>query len=96
MTVDSVWVFVGDGGVHPFGVFASRDDAEVVIAANELSGVLTWYPLGQSVYDYVVEKEFFTPSRPYQEEAKFKQRFSSASLPHEHYIDGRREGGEAS
>jgi hypothetical protein len=40
-----VWVFHGDGGRFPAGVFAVKEEAEAWIAANKLSGCLTKYPV---------------------------------------------------
>jgi hypothetical protein len=83
-----VWVFNGDGSTLPSAVFSSREKAEAWITQRGLSGVLTGYPVDVPVYDWAIEQGFFTPKRDYQFQAKFIQRFSSASLEHSHYEAG--------
>lgn len=84
-----VWVFCGDKGRFPSGVFATRDDAEKWIDRHAISGTLTAYPLGEGVYDWSLAKGFFTPKREDQRSASFIQNFSSASLEHYHYENGK-------
>lgn len=90
--MNSVWVFNGSRNNFPSAVFSSREKAEFWIAEHRLSGCLTKYPLDASVYDWVIEQGYWTPSRPYQYEAKFVQSFSSAYLEHDHYEEGVRCG----
>ncbi len=86
-----VWVFNGDGGQFPAGVFSTVEKAEVWIAEQRLSGTLTWYPLDVSVYEWVVEvKRYWKPERDEQASPEFIQRFSSAYTGHYHYENGRR------
>ncbi|HEU0053036.1 MAG TPA: hypothetical protein VFQ39_07655, partial [Longimicrobium sp.] len=47
-----VWVFNGEAGSFPSGVFTSREAAEAWIAKYALTGVLTAYPLDVGVYDW--------------------------------------------
>jgi len=86
--MNEVWVFNGDGGTFPAGVFATKEEAEAWIAANKLSGCLTKYPVGVSVYDWVIAQGYWAPEEEHQSEARFIQRFSSAHLEHYHYEAG--------
>lgn len=83
-----IWVFKGDAGIFPSGVFSSREKAECWIAARGLSGCLTNYPLDIGVYEWAIEQGVFKPKREDQTTAAFIQRFSSAYLEHYHYHDG--------
>ncbi|WP_422653666.1 DUF7710 domain-containing protein [Hyalangium sp.] len=84
-----VWVFSGEGGDFPSGVFRTRESAEAWITKNKLSGVLTSYPLDVGVYDWAVSRSLFQPKRPEHESAQFIQTFSSAKQEHFHYEQGR-------
>jgi len=85
-----VWVFVGEGGRLPSGVFSSREHAEVWILQHRLSGMLTAYPIDQGAYDWAVESGVFKPNTEEKRTPKFIGQFSSASLEHYHYDDGTR------
>jgi len=86
-----VWIFLGEGARHPAAVFSDRVSAEAWIRQSGVSGLLTAYPLNQSVYDWAIERGFFTPKEPYQKETRFLAKFSSAHLEHYHFIEGERE-----
>ena len=86
-----VWVFCGDGSRLPSAAFLSVEAAEAWIAKRGLSGLLTGYPIDQGAYDWAIERGFFTPKSEKHETASFIQGFSSAHLPHSHYVDGRLE-----
>ncbi len=92
MNESAIWVFVGDGSKLPCGVFYCLDTADKVIGNLKLSGLLTSYPIGMTVYEWAIAKAYFRPSRNSQEAPSFIQQFSSASLDHFHYLDGNREG----
>lgn len=85
----SVWVFIGHGGTFPAAVFSDQAKADAWIARHRLSGTLTAYPVDEPIYEWAIERGFFEPKRPDQSQARFIQRFSSASLEHFHYEDGR-------
>lgn len=82
------WVFNGNGGAFPSGVFLSREAAHEWIQKNQLSGVLTGYPTDQGVYDWAVAKGAFKPKKPAHTTSAFIGSFSDASQPHYHYVDG--------
>lgn len=87
-----VWIFDGEGGRFPAAVFTTVEKAEEWIARHRLSGVLTWYPLDVPVYEWVIAKGYWKPSKDYQAEPRFIQQFSSAYTGHEHYENGLRAG----
>lgn len=83
--MEEAWVFQGAGGRFASGVFTSRVQAEEFINFYRLTGTLTWYPVGISVYDWAVRQRWFEPKKPEHYEAGFIQRFTSASQEHYHY-----------
>lgn len=54
--MDSVWIFNGVGGRFPSAVFADKASATRWISENRLTGTLTEYPVGISVFDWAVSK----------------------------------------
>lgn len=84
-----IWVFNGAGSSIPNGVFTQRALAEKWIVENEVTGILTKYPLDMGVYDWAIMNKFFTPKREDQKNAHFKQTFTCASLEHYHYENGK-------
>jgi hypothetical protein len=89
-TLDAVWVFNGDGGTFPSGVFSTRELAEAWIGERRLSGCLTRYPVDVPLYEWAMALSHFEPRHPSQLDAPFIQRFSSAYLEHHHYEHGER------
>lgn len=83
----SVWVFNGENAI-PAAVFTSRRLAEAWIAENGLTGMLTRYPLNESLYDWTIRLEYFKPKREDQTTSRFKGQFTSAYTDHHHYEDG--------
>lgn len=75
----NVFVFNGNKGGFPSGVFSSKAKAEEWIEKYNLSGVLTEYPVDISVYDWRKEQGYTGKSD--QDIANF----SSAHLAHWHY-----------
>lgn len=84
----SVWVFLGEEGRWPSGVFNARGLAEQWIGENGLTGMLTDYPLDVGVYEWAVAKGFFRPSQPGHASATFIAGFSAARQDHAHFTDG--------
>lgn len=85
--ISGVYVFHGTGAQFAAAVYKSVAQASADIERHRLSGLLTWYPLGSTVYDYAVEQGFFRP-REYSD-GKFIQSFTSAALDHHHFENGR-------
>ena len=90
MSDQIIWIFTGNGGSLPSGVFLDLASAEQRINERNLSGLLTGYPVNQCVYEWAIEKGFFRPSKSYQKSSEFIARFTSASQPHYHYENGQR------
>jgi len=84
-----IWVFNGANSNFPGGVFSKKEVAEIWIANHKLSGVLTKYPIDEGVYDWALANGTFKIKKEEQTKPEFIQRFSSASLEHEHYEDGK-------
>ena len=89
-----VWVFNGDGGRFPSAVFSTLEIAEEWIKKNKVSGILTWYPIDVGVYEWVTVRDYWKPTKEYQLEAEFIQKFSSAYTGHYHYENGVNAGRE--
>jgi hypothetical protein len=85
----SVWVFTGEGGQFPAGVFLAREHGEQWIGRHGLTGMLTEYPVGVAVYEWAIENGYFAPQGEEHKSPKFIARFTSARLSHAHYEDGR-------
>lgn len=75
----------------PGGVFTDRAKAESWIETHRLSGVLTAYPVDEGCYDFAIRYELLSRRclEKYQGNPEFIGSFSSASLAHYHYEDGR-------
>jgi hypothetical protein len=86
-----VWVVKGEKASFPAGIFSSLDLAERWIAHRRLTGTLTLYPVDIGVYDWAIAEGFVQPSKPHQATSNFIGRFTSASMKHHHYEDGRRQ-----
>lgn len=52
--INEVWVFNGANGRFPSAVFTNKKYAEDWISKHMLYGILTLYPLNQSVYDWAI------------------------------------------
>jgi hypothetical protein len=84
-----VWVFNGDGGHLPGGVFSSRARAEEWIGSRKLTGVLTAYPVDEGSFDWALRHDLVTGrARDRGHDSAFVGSFSSASQDHAHYKDG--------
>jgi hypothetical protein len=91
--LNSIWVFNGQGGQFPGGVFSRVESAEEWIGKHLLTGTLTKYPIDIGVYEWAIDCQLFEPQKPYQYDAGFIGRFSSAGLEHYHYEKGLRQNG---
>jgi len=86
--ISTVWIFNGCKASFPSGVFSSQELAEAWILQNQLTGILTEYPVDAGVFDWAVENGYFSPKRPEHHEAGFIQGFTSAVQAHAHYENG--------
>ncbi|WP_293914732.1 hypothetical protein [Deinococcus sp.] len=66
-------------------VFTTLEAGEAWVRQHSLEGMLTWYPLDLSAYDWAVERGSFRPTTPHHRSAAFLASFSSALQPHHHY-----------
>ncbi|MCD8043453.1 MAG: hypothetical protein LUH10_10375 [Tannerellaceae bacterium] len=83
-----IWVFHGEGALLTSAVFTSRKKAESWIKQIKASGMLTRMPLNKCVFDWVVEKGYFEPTREDQQTTEVKQTYTSSRLVHFHYKEG--------
>ncbi|TXC80128.1 DUF7710 domain-containing protein [Paraburkholderia azotifigens] len=90
MSIESgfVWVFVGEGARFPSGIFTSLGSGKEWISANQLTGVLTRYPVDEGVYDWAISRNLFTPKKPEHSSPAFIGKFTSASMDHFHFESG--------
>lgn len=90
----SVWVFSGEAGRFPGGIFSSIELAEAWIATNKLSGTLTAYPVDKGVLDWALQHNLVNmrPEKLAQKrhDPSFIGSFTTASQEHFHYTDGKR------
>jgi hypothetical protein len=87
--ITHVWVFNGEQSHLPNAVFLSLELAETGIKKKGVSGILTAYPINTSVYEWAIQNGVFRPKPSYQNLPEFIQRFTSASLEHYHYENGK-------
>ncbi len=80
-----IWIFTGNKASFPAGAFETKEQAEEFINKYKLSGTLTKYPVGTSLYDWTIEKDYFNPTKDYQKSSNFIQSFNSAYTEHYHY-----------
>ncbi|MCK0203180.1 hypothetical protein MWN41_09170 [Ornithobacterium rhinotracheale] len=86
--IDYIWIFQGNQAGFPSAVFSTKEKALVWIETNKVSGILTEYPIDISVYEWTIEKDYFTPKKEHQKTPDFISRFSSTSLKHHHFKEG--------
>ena len=87
-TIEYVFVFVGEESTLPSAIFLDLNSINRWIASNLLSGSVHKLPINISLYDWTIMKGYFEPKKGYQKEARFIQRFTSASVEHWHYENG--------
>ena len=85
---DSIWVFMGENARHPCAVFTTKELAAKWIAKYLLSGILSEYPLNQSVYHWAVDNGYFSASESLLDNPEFISKFSSAHQRHIHFENG--------
>ena len=94
--MEFVWIFNSSQQGYPGGVFSELDTAEPWIAKHALSGMLTRYPLDTGVFEWALEKGFYSPTpeklKRKLETPGFIGSFTSASQEHYHYEAGTRIG----
>ncbi len=88
MEINSVFVFNGENSHFPSAIFSNKDKAIEWIKHNNANGVLTKYPIYESIYDWALSNNYFKPKNDLQKSSKFKSNFSSAYLEHYHFENG--------
>ena len=88
-----VWVFNQTASQFSGGVFSNRTDAENWILKNNLTGLLTKYPLDVGVFDWALDNDLLN-IKPHKVEEKssnpkFIGGFTTASQDHFHYENGK-------
>lgn len=83
-----VWIFNGLDAKFPSAVFAIQEDALEWIEKYRLTGVLTKYPVGISIYDWAIESGNFKVRSKKDLMPKFIEGFSSAAQEHMHFKNG--------
>ncbi|MET3493398.1 DUF7710 domain-containing protein [Variovorax boronicumulans] len=86
--ISEVWIFNGANAKFPSAVFVAREDAFAWIKKLELTGVLTKYPVGISVYDWAIESGNFKVKSEKGSTPEFIANFSSAAQEHVHFENG--------
>lgn len=61
--VDAVWIFNEGRTPLPSGIFADEEVATLWIKQHARFGVLTQYPVDIAVYEWVIERGYFDPTR---------------------------------
>lgn len=86
--MEQVWIFNGNRNALPSAVFSSREQAEVWIAGQGLSGTLTAYPIDMGIYQWVIAQGHFAPYKPHHTAPDFIANFTSTHQEHYHYYKG--------
>ncbi|MBQ4864236.1 hypothetical protein J8L98_21330 [Pseudoalteromonas sp. MMG013] len=92
--MESVWVFNRNNANFSGGIFSQLNLAEAWIIQNELTGILTKYPLDQGVLDWAVANDMHS-IKPEKLAEKSKQPnfvggFTTARQEHYHYENGQK------
>jgi hypothetical protein len=83
-----VWVFMGERGTFPMGVWSSLDLAHRYIHDEGLTGSLTKYELEVPVYEWAIATGKFKPSKDQHRSLKFRQAFNNQFQEHYTFRDG--------
>ena len=88
--MDYIWIIKGNGETKfPSDEKKKKSAAIKWIAENELTGVLTKYPIDIPLFEWAIENKYFTPKNELQKNAKAIENFNSAYLEHYHFEKGK-------
>jgi hypothetical protein len=87
---NTIWIFHGMGGKFASGAFKDLTKAKAWINKHKLTGVLTAYPIDIGVFDWATEHDLFEISKQHEKSPEFIQKFTSASMDHHHFEDGKK------
>lgn len=90
---NNIWIFVGEGGRFPSSAFTNLACAKKWVETHGLSGVLSAMPIDQGVFQWALENDAVN-MKPETLEIKSKDSlfigtFTTGSLDHFHYEDGK-------
>lgn len=85
MQLEYLWIIQSCENQNIIGCFTEKQAAEKHIHQHQLKCTLTQYPIDISVYDWAIAHQYWTPKSDLQKSSKFKERFNSAYLDHDHY-----------
>ncbi|HYF50566.1 MAG TPA: hypothetical protein VEJ63_14235 [Planctomycetota bacterium] len=83
-----VWVFMGEKGQYPMGVWSSLPLAHRYIHDQALTGSLTAYELDLPAYEAAINSGQFKPSKDQHRSHKFRQTFSNRYQEHYNFREG--------
>jgi hypothetical protein len=90
---DHVWVFNGEKGmmIHtiPSVVFVSMEQGQEWVQKNNLTGLLTMYPVNQSLADWSIEQGVFVPKWDMHYHRLFLGQFTYIGQPRVMFESGR-------
>lgn len=86
--IQYLFVFMGERGFVPAGIFSSFETGKLWIEKEKLTGSLNKLPIDIGLYDWAIEKGYFKPMKSHESTPKFIERFSCASVEHWHFEDG--------
>lgn len=83
--MDFIWIVQGTEKHNIIACFEQQERAEAFIHAQQFKCILMQFPINISVYDWMIEKQYFKPKTDLEKSKRFKERFSSAYLAHDHF-----------
>lgn len=83
-----VWVFNGSRAKFPSAIFVAKENALEWIEKYRLTGILTKYPVGVSVYEWSIQSGNFQVRLERDSTPDFIGNFSSAAQEHMHFENG--------
>lgn len=86
--IKEVWIFNGVNAKCPSVVFLTEEEAFTWVKTKELTGVLTRYPVGISVYEWAIASGNFNVKSKNDSTPEFIGNFSSAAQEHMHFENG--------
>ena len=84
----TVWVFTGEKGTNPMGIWSTLDAAHKYIHDEQLSGSLTAFEVDQPVYEWAIKTDRFKPKQDQHRSLKFRQTFSNQYQEHYTFKEG--------
>ncbi len=86
--MDDKYIWILQNGQLPYAVFDSFDKAVIWIKKNQASGMITGYPLNETVLAWALRNNFFKIKKEKHKTVQFEEKFTSASMLHYHFENG--------